>query len=122
MIGSRYWSTGIMVRWYADGDQWFLSLDFKDDGFCDQASSEGTLKLRYLVDDLQVGIDTLKAEAERFGIAWATSVPSCPTVYMDGDGESPDRDYPEDWRAVVNAQAGRIGWFPCYRILGPSRE
>jgi hypothetical protein len=117
MIGEGYWSTGIMVRYYADGEQWSISLEFKDNGFCDKASTEGRLSLRYAVTDLSAGIDTLKADAERLGITWIAQVPSCPTVYMDGDGEDEDRDYPENWRKVINDQARRLGWATCYREL-----
>lgn len=115
MIGSGYWSTGIMVRYYANGAQWGLSLDFLDDGFCEVESTQGTLRLRYLVTDLTAGIDQLKTDAERMGLRWATQVPSCPTIYMEGDGEWPDRDYPENWRRVINDQARRLGWEICYR-------
>ena len=113
MIGEGYWSTGIMVRYYADGEQWSISLSFLDDGFCDTASTEGELRLRYLTQDLGVGIDTLKADAERLGLRWA-NVPGCPTIYMDGDGEDGGRDYPEGWRETIRDQARRLGWVPTY--------
>jgi hypothetical protein len=113
MIGPRYWSTGIMVRSW-DWDQWSVSLEFKDDGFCNHASTEGELKLRYVVFDLTAGIDQLKADAERMGIVWA-DILSCPTIYMYGDGEDPDSFYPLNWREIVNEQAARLGWQPGYR-------
>lgn len=116
MIGESYWSTGIMLRWYADGNQWSISLNFLDDGFCDQSASEGTLKLRYLVDDLEAGINTLKADAERLGIRMVGPGTMAPTVYIEGDGEIDDMDYPPDWRELVNAQATRLGWQPCYTV------
>jgi hypothetical protein len=115
MVGPRYWSTGISIRWHADNDEWSVSLEFKDDGFCEEASTEGKLTLRYRVSDLSTAIDTLKADAERLGIVWNTAVPACPTIYVEDDGEWEDRDYPPGWRGVVNAQAARLGWFPCYR-------
>lgn len=109
MIGEGYWSTGITVRWYADGDQWRVSLRFLDDGFCEDGSTEGTLVVRYLMHDLGDALDLLKADAERLGIRWA-QVPQCPTIYMEADGEADDIDYPIGWQKIVNDQIRRLGW------------
>lgn len=66
MIGTRYWSTGITVRYAYAGTSnrdghcvaeygWMASLNFLDDGFNSddrdngQISTEGTLRTRYFV-------------------------------------------------------------------------
>lgn len=110
MIGDGYWSTGIMVRWYPDNERdrnWSVKLEFLDDGFCEMGSTEGELRCRYVEPSLSTAIDTLKADAERLGIIFKS-----PTVYMYQDS---DAEYPEDWRAIVDAEAERLGWRPCYR-------
>lgn len=109
MIGRGYWSTGIMVRYYQD-DGWAVTLDFLDDGFCQDGSTEGTLRVRYIESELSTAIDTIKADAERLGIRWER-----PTIYMHGDGEDAEADYPRAWRAWVNREALRLGWRPIYR-------
>jgi hypothetical protein len=103
MIGEGYWSTGIVIGLM--DEQWNLRLEFFDDGWCDQKATEGTLKCRYLCDDLEASIDLLKADAERLGIGWRD-----PTIYYRGDGESPDWPAPPDWREILAKQCARLGW------------
>lgn len=113
MIG-KYTSIGIVVK-PDGGGLWSLRSPFQDAGFCDNASSEGTVHLRYCVADLATGIDTLKADVERLGIAWQDwgEGDGRATLYMEGDGESKSIEYPPDWREVLRAQAERLEWcFP----------
>jgi len=122
MIGNGYWSTGITVR-FSDG-KWAASAGYLDNGFCDDSaeqervSTQGKLHTRYYLRDgqtkdaLTVAVDTVKTDAERLGISWRD-----PHVYMDGDGEWEDREYPPDWRLLVDEQARRLGWDPLYRGL-----
>ena len=108
MIGPGYWSTGIMIALI--DDQWHVTMEFLDDGFCDQKSTQGTLVCRYLCDDLTESIDILKADAERLGIIWKD-----PTLYYQGDGE--DEEWyppPEGWKELIVAQARRLGWRSVY--------
>lgn len=118
MIGSQYWSTGIAVKYIAPiGNSpaaWAVSLEFLDDGFCGNASTEGSLRVRYVREDLSAMIDTLKADAERLGICFKRGGGTA-TVYMIGDGESALEDYPPNWKRIVNDQARRLGWQPCYK-------
>jgi hypothetical protein len=94
MIGDGYWATGITVCWN-EHLGWVASVDFYDDGFCEQGSTEGTLKTRYWSNDaseasLARQVDLVKADAERLGITFgrhADSVPCC--LYYRGDGEDP---------------------------------
>lgn len=121
-----YWSTGITVKHH--NGRWAASVDFLDAGFCNddpdarQVSTQGTLHTRYFVrdgetvDGLTVAIDTMKRDAERLGIIWRSN-DDVPTIYMKGDGEDPEWPAPIRWRELVNAQAERIGWTPCYRHL-----
>jgi hypothetical protein len=113
VIGNHYWSTGIKIK-VRDG-QYSVSLQFLDNGFCEAASTEGKLFVRYLVDDLDVALDTLKADAERLGIVWLDpgQDEGIATVYCEHDGELDDGDHPE-LRRVANEQAVRLGWRPIY--------
>lgn len=110
MIGQRYWSTGIVIAQIDLG--WHVTLEFFDDGFCNQKSTQGTLVCRYVCDDLTASIDTLKADADSLGITWKD-----PTVYYQGDGEWKDYSPPEGWRELTDGHARRLGWRPCYRSV-----
>ena len=94
MIG-RYWTTGIKVTWGGlPRNQWKASLKFFDGGFCQDASSEGTLTLRYYVDDIVAGIRTLKADAEQLDIKLLEGL----QLYVENDGAG-DVALPPNWRA-----------------------
>lgn len=116
MVGDGYWFAGITLTWrpaYNDKPPtWGLSLDFRDSGWCDDATSEGTLRLRYMVADLATGIDTLLADAKRLGIrehpAAGTAPHLRPTLFVNGT-EDPAA-LPPDWREVVAGQCDRLGW------------
>lgn len=112
MIGVRYWSTGITITPDRERGQWNASLTFLDNGFCQADATEGELRLRYFVDDLAVGLDTLIQDAERLGIEWV-NFSGGPTIYVPQDGELDDGDHPE-LRAAANEQALRLGWKPAY--------
>ncbi len=128
-----YWSTGITVRWSdhvstIEGQSvpgWYASLDFLDDGFCDdqpdlgEISTEGTLRTRYAVQDgqtvtgLRAAIDALITDANRLGITFGgPSGP--PALYYKGDGESADYPPPLGWREMLSAEASRLGWEEIY--------
>ena len=110
MIGDKYWSTGITLKWWDhDEKPWTATLSFYDDGFCDGRSTEGTLHLRYFVATAAEAIDLLKADAERLGITWS-SVGNCPQLYLKGDGEDPEWPPPPNWQEHLAAEAKRIGW------------
>ncbi|MGR6921225.1 hypothetical protein ACU635_43875 [[Actinomadura] parvosata] len=130
MIGPQYWSTGITVSCDSRAG-WGAHVDFYDDGHGDddpergRISTEGTLRTRYFVgggdqvDALTLAIDTVKADAEKLGIAWSEAA----TVYHAGDDGLPDQPAPEGWRELVNSHATRLGWQPAYRVdTAPSGE
>jgi hypothetical protein len=133
MIGPNYWAVGITAKYgYAGSGRygWSAEVSYLDNGFCSDStderriSTEGTLRTRYYIVDgeresgLPVAVDAVKADAERLGITWAPS--SAPSVYMAGDGETPDIEYPDNWRDLVNAESARLGWEPAYRVTAPS--
>lgn len=109
MIGNRFWSTGITVRWLDDG-RVHVSLDFHDDGFAEPGTVEGKLRLRYYQNDLAQSLDTLIADAERLGIEFLNPAIGKPSLYVHGDGESDREYYPSNWRDILAEQAARLGW------------
>lgn len=112
MIGQRYWATGITIH-EDSGKRWSASLKFFDDGFCNQSSTEGELQLRYVVDDIFKGVDTLVEDARRLGIQFGTPTLS-PMVYCDQDGEFETGDRP-DLRTKANEVGAHLGWVTPYR-------
>lgn len=127
-----YWSTGITVNWspraqYRNGEHspgWAASLDFFDDGFCDddadagQVATQGKLQTRYLVVDgalrsgLEVALDVLLADAQRMGITFQR-----PYLYYRGDGEDEDYPPPDGWKEALAVHAERLGWETPYKML-----
>ena len=109
MVGERYWTTGITLK-YNNGT-WAAELDFFDDGWCEDACSEGSLRIRYFVGDLPAAIDTLIADATRLGIEFTDAR----TLYYWGDGEDTDHwPPPENWRQILREQVERLGWRNVY--------
>ena len=120
MIGRRYWSSGITVR-YSEPDAepaWMGSLDFQDEGLANDipaaglVSTRGRLETRYFVPAIgghRVALasvtDTLKRDAEGLGIEFRD-----PWVYADADGEDPSRPMPGGWRRLLREEADRLGW------------
>ena len=94
MIGEQYWSTGIKVTY--DRGKWGAECSFFDAGFCQDQSTEGTFKTRYFLPTLAAAIDLVKQDAERLGIVFRQSIPGCPTLYVEGDGEDAPVSLPKD--------------------------
>lgn len=113
MIGQGYWATGIVIDhiWDTDGG-WAVWLDFLDNGFAEDGSTEGVLRVRYLVniEELPRSIRTLKEDAERLGIKWCAR----PTVYAKGDKR--------DLQPEADHQAELVGWHKCYEELHAFRS
>jgi hypothetical protein len=61
----------------------------------------------------------VKLDAERLGIRFDGDGVA-PGVFYAGDGESKDFPPPPGWRALVNAQATRLGSVPRYREEQPA--
>jgi hypothetical protein len=117
MIGDGYWSSGIMVTYQQAYQGWLASARFYDDGFgrsdadTGEISTIGALNSRYFIrdghqhDGLTAVIDTIKADAERLGIAWRD-----PALFVPGDGSDPQQPLPADWRSLLDGHATRLGW------------
>lgn len=116
MIGSRYWSVGIIVKYQASTDGWAATLELLDDGHAGdnqpgRISTEGELRTRYFVvgdentDALTLAIDTLKADAEKLGIRWED-----PNIYAHHDGNDTTWPMHLGWRELLTAQSRRLGW------------
>lgn len=139
-----YWSIGIQLTWtsrasYRNGTYrpgWQASLDFLDDGFCDDdantgvISTQGSLQTRYFVADgaqpsgpedsiargasgLTAAISALLADATHMGITF-----NDPFLYYRGDGEDEDYPPPDGWEELLAAEAERIGWRTPYKTTG----
>lgn len=119
MIGNRYWTTGITVSYSAVTYGWWAGLDFYDDGFAEEGSTQGSLGTRYSIDGpnaLARAIDLLKADAERLGIDFRPIEGRPPMLYVPGDGEDPKEDLPQGWQRMLAEQAERLGWESAYRV------
>lgn len=115
MIGPGYWATGITIEQYESDSRWYVRLEFFDDGWCEDGSTQGTLRCRYPNADLAAAIDSLKADAERLGITWGSRNGAVtPTIYYPGDGGWADTYYPPNWREIADEQAKRLGWKASY--------
>ena len=115
MIGNGYWATGITVAWSRWPNGWIASVEFFDDGFTEQGSTQGKLSTRYWSHDpgeetLARQIDLVKADAERLGIRFVATGADKPSLYYQGDGEDPEWPAPEGWRELLGRQAARLGW------------
>jgi hypothetical protein len=119
MIGKRYWSTGISLRYSSDRTPaWSGALSFHDDGFASddlatgQISTEGELHTRYYVPTggvhqraLRLVTDTLIHDADSLGIEFRDAY-----LYAHGDGEDPGHPMPHGWVELMEEQAERLGW------------
>ena len=81
MKGNNYWTTGITVKASHD-DKWTASLDFLDDGFAEQGSTEGSLNTRYFEDSLSNAVDLMLQEIKKFNIKQKD-----PFLYYSEDGD-----------------------------------
>lgn len=107
MIGDRYWTTGITLK--PNDGEWAATAEFCDNGFCDDESTEGRLKTRYYVPTMAQALDLLIGDLIKLGIKLG-SADMPPMIYMQGDGEDPDVDYPDGWRELLAEQAKRVQW------------
>lgn len=107
MIGTAYWYTGVRVTHC--GGKWGASLEFLDDGFCQDASTQGTLTTRYYLPSLTQAIDTLIADATRLGfVSCAATTPVW--IHLDADDPGVTEGWPPDWRRIIGEEAARRGW------------
>ena len=102
MVGDKYSTSGIVVRFLEVG-LWSAEINFVDEGFANEASTEGTLRTSRFID-LAQAIDIIIADAERLGIRWRWKA-IC--TYKDSRGYWFS---PYDGGELVKAQAERVGF------------
>jgi len=115
MIGPNYWTTGIVVLFAppapcSDKPRYGAWLEFFDDGWAQDGSTEGKLRIRYVETDLAAALDVLIADAKRLGIEFKNVIGDAPILYVKGDGEDVSVYLPADWGEQLQAQATRLGW------------
>lgn len=126
MIGEQYWATGLILRPslqrvnQSDRVRWSVRVEFYDDGWAQDGSTEGVLHSRYPEDDLAQAIDTLRQDAAKLGIRFER-VGLLPFLSIEGDGKSQDWPSPPGWRALLREQAARIG-FDTYELAEAAAE
>jgi hypothetical protein len=94
MIGEQYWANGIIATYFGE-DQWGLQIDFLDDGFCNEESTQGSIKTRYITS-LDNGIETLIKDAKKLGIKLNDDF----ILYAYQDGYSKDHPMPKNWISI----------------------
>ncbi|SHX96578.1 Uncharacterised protein [Mycobacteroides abscessus subsp. abscessus] len=130
MIGKRYWSTGVTLR-FARGvcggaDGWAASLKFYDDGFAGddrpsdgRVSTEGELRTRYFVTDQSMSaaaaaaIRAVKADATNLGVKFIVDpVAGSPLIFLHEDNwVSVDTEHgTEDVESALDGAGSAVGW------------
>lgn len=110
MIGSQYWSTGPILHYYGDGD-WGVVLNFFDDGFCNQESTQGEIRSRYISKDIDLLLKTILEDSKKLNIKLLE-----PNLFVYQDGEYKDlKEYanmPENWRENLShyAKNHKLKW------------
>lgn len=109
MIGNP-WTTGITVTdlggFTPDGKRFTVSLEFTDNGFCDNRAVDGSLRVRYVVADPVAAVRMLREDAERIGITFRMT-----NLYAQS-GDEPDtiEGWPADAVAALRDLAAEWGW------------
>jgi hypothetical protein len=106
MIGTEFWSTGVKVSYLPHRNEWSATVEFFDDGFCEDESTQGRIGSRYFAP-LETVLDNVIRDAEKLGIVWRDK-----NIFVDGDGEGVT--LPRDWREIIQRQADRIGFRSSY--------
>ena len=100
MIGTKYQSTGVTVTPY--GDKWSAEVSFHDEGFCNNDSTEGVVRTRYLIDGLSKAIDLVIKDAKRLGIQFVQT----PAIYIG----IPEMDIDKATADILGVECARLGW------------
>lgn len=98
----KFYSTGISVLFLGGGDCWEATVAFWDRQFGVPNSIEGTIHNRYRLG-LREAIEEVKSMAEQMGVKF-----DAPTLYLDT--ERKDQPQHPDGKALVEAEAQRLGW------------
>lgn len=107
------WSTGITIHYgYAGSDRhgWGAKCTFDQGTPCKLGYINGTIKTRYYEKTLAQAIQCVRDMANRLGVIFVSSIFDAPMIDYEGDGESTNYPPPENWRAMLQEEAKRIGW------------
>lgn len=117
MIGPNYWTTGVKITFVNATGQHKAELDFLDDGWADQTSTEGTLRARYYRDSsIADSVRLLLVDATKLGITYRNHLTKSPLcLYVPGDGEGDISHWPANWRELIQAAADELGWENIYK-------
>lgn len=107
MIGNGYWASGISLKYVGD-NYWTACVCFYDNGFCNIRATEGELRARYRFNtgDAQICVATLKADAERIGVAFKAAREK-PNLYVERIKEC---QFPDNLTELLQPVADAIGF------------
>lgn len=108
MVGQKYYSPGITIKYHGVPNRWSAEVTFSDSGHANPKSTQGAVRNSYVID-LRSAIDVVKADAENLGIVWTE-----PCLFMHDDGRSTDFPPPENWQKIMMSEAARIGFRNIY--------
>lgn len=131
MIGSRYWSSGIIVTYRVNPEGtggWHVTVNFYDDGWANDdrpqegiVATGGKLYTAYVVKDadsltcLTAAVDTVVRDARGIGVLFEPTAGVGPFIYYGMATEFPP---PDGWQVMLDNQAERLGWPPLYQPYG----
>lgn len=117
MIGPNYWTTGVRITFVDATGRHKAELDFRDIGWADQASTEGTLRARYYRNSsIADSARMLLADAEKLGITYRNALTkSLLCLYVSNDGECDTSNWPPNWRELIQAASDELGWECLYK-------
>lgn len=105
-------STGIHLK-FSSLQGWAAEVQFSTFEHAQSSCIEGSIGPRYF-GELAAVIDLAKDSAESMGVTFINNELIQPTMYIEGDGEDPKVDLPENWRALIQEQCERLGWRSVY--------
>lgn len=111
-------STGVHL-FYNPSHGWGTLVEFQGTNFAQEDRIEGEIRTSYHRQDLAAAIDQVIAQAKQTGVVFG---PAGPHIYVQGDGEGPGVNLPENWREIVQQQCDRLGWQNCYETAEAQRE
>lgn len=114
MIGKRYWSTGINLKYSSYSNQWCAILKFFDNGFCQDESTEGKLYTRYYVNNPVQAIKTLIEDASKLGIDF-NCCDDEKIILMWNKAERTNK--PKNWKNILEDIAEKSGTKSAYKEL-----
>jgi len=101
-------STGIILEALENGT-WHARIDFSTWEHGVRTCMSGSVGTHYqcaLSEAIDLALDASRAMEIRFDVG--------PHLYVKGDGEDRKVFLPANWRELVAAECGRLGWPNCY--------